>query len=416
VNALKDFRTPALDLDSVYGRGPDDEPFRYNDGFFILGGALSGSPDPGARDLPRASNGRAIIGDPRNDENVIVAQLQSIFLRFHNAVREDHDSFETTQSVVRWHYQWVVIHDFLKRVCGEAVVNDILPSRAYVASVVDPPAAAVTISRVTPTFQFYKAYERAFMPVEFSGAAYRFGHSMVRPFYRLNASAGPFTTFLTDARTSLRGFKPLADDDVRRRWAIDWRLFFDCESGFQPTPTNPLRVQPSYKIDTQIVDPLANLPAPQFGGGIASLALRNLLRGWRLELPSGESIARAMGIEPLKPADIRIGPNAVPIETLAGGHFAGNTPLWLYVLAEAQRNMATAEHGIVRKNLGSATLGPVGARIVAETIIGLIAEDRMSYLRLEPNWRPEYGRGPAGAKVFEMRDLIAKAMAAKDAA
>lgn len=428
-DALHDFRTPALDLDSLYGRGPADEPFRYDrdpsnpDNFrFVLGGALSGSPDRDARDLPRmrhspatpddATKARAIIGDPRNDENVIITQLQSVFMRFHNAVSDDCASFDEAQQRVRWHYQWLVIWDFLKRICGEAVIKDILQTETYVAGVSGQPPTEVKGKRPSLRLKFYRPEERAFMPVEFSVAAYRFGHSMVRPFYRLNAAAGPFPTFSDDSLTSLNGFQPLAGHGVRERWAIDWRLFFDFGSGFKPTRSNPSRVQPSYKIDTSLVDPLANLPIAQFGNTFPSLAHRNLLRGWRMGLPSGESVALDMGLAPLDPALIKLGPDETPIASVAGGQFEGNTPLWLYVLAEAQQNMDTAPTGVVRKNLGSSTLGPVGARIVAETIIGLIAEDRLSFLRLRPFWRPIYGRDVAGERVFEMRDLIQKAGAA----
>lgn len=412
-DALHDFRTPALDLDSVYGTGPDDEPFRYNTGRFILGTALTGSPDPGTKDLPRAANGRAIIGDPRNDENVIISQLQSTMMRFHNAVAADlgaGDVFDRAQQVVRWHYQWVVIWDFLRRICGEAVIRDILPQENYVAAVTGKNRVASTAGVTRPRLLFYKPVDRAFMPVEFSGAAYRFGHSMVRPFYRLNQTAGPFATFSTDPKTSLTGFQPIAGNP-RKGWAIDWRLFFESTTTFTPTAADRRRLQPSYKIDTAIVDPLVNLPPAQFGP-IPSLALRNLLRGWRLGLPSGQAVARAMGLVPLTAADLQIGPDKKPITAIAGGRFAGDTPLWVYVLAEAQQNMATKPSGVIRPNLGSGTLGPVGARIVAETIIGLISEDRFSFLRLEPNWTPDYGRNISNKKVFEMRDLIAKAQEA----
>jgi Animal haem peroxidase len=416
-NALRNFRTPALDLDSVYGSGPDDEPFRYErDGRFILStNRLTGSPDPRQFDLPRASNGRAIIADPRNDENVIVSQLQATMMRFHNAVLDDlgpgDDLFGVAQQTVRWHYQWMVIHDFLRRMCGEAVIRDILPQTSYVSSVSGNPARANQVTLTSPNFRFYRPSERAYMPVEFAGAAYRFGHSMVRPFYRLNETAGPFATFSTDRDTSLTGFQP--NTGSRSNWGIDWRLFFESGATFAPTPARPSRLQPSYKLDTLIVNPLINLPAAQFGAAFPSLALRNFIRGWRLGLPSGESVARAMGMTPLDSSRITLGPDNTRIGSIANEAFVGNTPLWLYVLAEAQQNMATEPSGVVRRNLGSGTLGPVGARIVAETIIGLIVADRFSYLRLEPNWRPTYGRGTTAAnRVFEMRDLIAVAQQA----
>ena len=116
-----DFRTPRFDLDNLYGRGPDDQPYLYEkDGVrMLLGEPMSGDPfDPDAVQLPRGPNGRALIGDPRNDENRIVAQLHTIFLRFHNRVVDrlrgkKHVSFQDVRDQVRWHYQWILVNDFL---------------------------------------------------------------------------------------------------------------------------------------------------------------------------------------------------------------------------------------------------------------------------------------------------------------
>ena len=169
-DALHNFRTPALDLDSVYGSGPKDEPFRYTGDRFILGTPLTGSPDTRAHDLPRASNHRAIIGDHRNDENVIVAQLHSVMMRFHNAIVGDllntPDRFASAQQSVQWHYQWVVVWDFLCRICGRAVVEDILPTESYVAAVHGAGRMADNANVRRPRLLFYRPQERAFMPVD----------------------------------------------------------------------------------------------------------------------------------------------------------------------------------------------------------------------------------------------------------
>ena len=124
-DALTDFRTPAFDLDNVYGRGPGDQPYMYENGGpkFLLGGRLAN----GAFDLPRnnANPARALIGDPRNDENSIVSQFQALMLRFHNRVVDDHKGLElpALQKIVRWHYQWVVIHDFLPKIVSATVLK-----------------------------------------------------------------------------------------------------------------------------------------------------------------------------------------------------------------------------------------------------------------------------------------------------
>ena len=126
-DALIDFRTPAFDLDNVYGRGPDDQPYMYEGNSFLLGDPIQGG-DPNAKDLARnnANPRRALIGDPRNDENTIVSQLQGLFLRFHNRLLADSElPFETVQRLVRFHYQFVVLNDFLPRIVHSSVLADL---------------------------------------------------------------------------------------------------------------------------------------------------------------------------------------------------------------------------------------------------------------------------------------------------
>ena len=192
VDGLVDYRTPRLDLDSLYGRGPEDQPYMYfNDGKsvadkFRLGRDLKfGSKQSPTKDLPRFEDdfnkgaARALIGDKRNDENVIVSQLHGVMLQFHNRLTDEmsNDSFEEVQRQVRWHYQWIVVNDFLVKICGKEMIHSILPHLAKKnGSIFDD----------KPKLNFYKPQQQAYMPIEFAAAAYRFGHSMVRPIYRLN--------------------------------------------------------------------------------------------------------------------------------------------------------------------------------------------------------------------------------------
>ncbi|HEV7621387.1 MAG TPA: peroxidase family protein, partial [Flavisolibacter sp.] len=189
-DALEDFRTPRFDLDNIYGRGPDDQPYLYESNgrkFVLSSRMLTGSGfDSNVRDLPRnqpnqsdtGAEKRAIIGDPRNDENVIVSQLQAMFLRFHNRMVDlmPNADFCDIQRMVRWHYQYVVINDFLPTILGEETMKKIFPHLAKKTS----------LSANKPEPEYYKWHNQPFMPVEFSVAAYRFGHSMIRPIYRLN--------------------------------------------------------------------------------------------------------------------------------------------------------------------------------------------------------------------------------------
>ena len=431
-DSLVDFRTPRLDLDSIYGRGPADQPYMYLGNKLRLGCPLFELNKPSrARDLPRFDDTqnpgqakRALIGDKRNDENVIVSQLQSAFLQLHNRLVDDARlagaSFEDVQRMVRWHYQYVVVNDFLVRLCGEAVVDDILPNRLK-----DRPAA-----QKKPKFELYHWRKSPFMPIEFSAAAYRFGHSMVRPIYRLNTQLdggddpsnanaderargldGRFFIFAGVQRRGLNGF-----DEFPKEWAIDWSLFFDIKGSGKLGGKK--RVQPSYKIDTSLVNPLGFLPefsvtappAPpltvaQLQGrpvdpvnDPANLAARNLLRGLSMKLPSGQVVARSMGLTPIADDELRVGKAIVdelesaPTLVSIDAGFADNAPLWYYVLAEAQhewRLKATGPRG--KGDAEPLTLGAVGGRIVAETLIGLIAADGFSYLNQDPNWEPLIG-------------------------
>ncbi len=428
-DALVDFRTPRLDLDSLYGRGPEDQPYMYVGNKFRLGRKLKALDQPTrSRDLPRYldpddTDGpkRAIIGDKRNDENVIVSQLHSALLQFHNKLVDQSPTatFVSIQQQVRWHYQWLVVNDFLVRLCGEDVVKSILPHLGK-----NEP-----LYKNEPQFAIYKWKNEAFMPIEFSAAAYRFGHSMVRPIYRLNqqlnGGAGPVATpdevtrglagrFFVFAGVQERGLNGF--DQFPDQWAIDWKLFFDSTGSV--SPGGKARVQPAYKIDTSLVNPLGFLPEfsvtapPPADGSLtlaqlqgkpvdpvnspANLAERNLLRGGTMGLPSGQTVARSLGLKPIADKDLRIGKATLgdsetnkPI-TEVHPAFAHHAPLWFYVLAEAQHEWLQRA-----KKPGSAgdkepvRLGPVGARIVAETLIGLLWADSHSYLRQAPNWAPD---------------------------
>jgi len=429
-DALIDFRTPRLDLDSVYGRGPDDQPYLYGDDKqLLLGKPLTGEalgkPILKAQDLTRAGNHRAIIGDPRNDENVIISQLQGLVLRFHNNFRKDHPTltFEQVQQQVRFHYQWVVTHDFLRRVVSARVLKQILPH------LFESKTAQANVTDRAPQLRFYRPKNRAFMPLEFAAAAYRFGHSMVRPAYRLNDRVAPLPIF---AITKLPVGCPQPIDDLRGFremnpvWAIDWARFIDIEkrpAGLEDDPPDAKakRTQLAYKIDTSLVDPLSNLPVSVTGsnpGAFKSLAARNLVRGWRMRLPSGQSIARAMGVEPMRNEDILIGSSSEPVEDLpsiakAFPKFNDKCPLWTYVLAEAAHGFRTnPEIEVVHtsdgdKKIETPKLGDVGGTIVAETFAGMMLDDSNSFWRLWPKWEPDRA---LGGREFDLRRFIRYAL------
>jgi Animal haem peroxidase len=407
-DALVDFRTPRFDLDNVYGRGPDDQPYMYEaDGRHMqLGRLLVGNPsDPNTKDLPRhkslgGGNARALIGDPRNDENVIVSQLQGLMLRFHNRLADESPSFsfQELQRVVRWHYQYVVLHDFLPTIVGPDIVFSILPHLRSGKSIFADP----------PILNFYKWRNAPFIPIEFTAAAYRFGHSMVRPIYRLNTTLGKDPPPNDDpANGRIVIFDPQGDDksltgfrEFPSTWAIDWSLFFDM--GNNPPQLGVKRLQRAYKIDTSLVNPLGKLPPSIAPDPPPSLAQRNLLRGFRMGLPSGQDVARVMGLPVLPDDKLVVGkatsddpPEAKSIVDVSQ-EFAGKAPLWYYVLAEAQQQFDGNNATPIR-------LGPLGGRIVAETIIGLILGDSHSFLSQDPAWRPMQDK-------FGIADLIKAAI------
>lgn len=423
-DGLTDFRTPALDLDNVYGRGPDDQPYLYNGNSFILGAAL----DNGAPDLPRnnATPARAIIGDPRNDENSIVSQFQALMLRFHNRVVNENPGldFTSVQNIVRWHYQWVVLNDFLPKIISPSVVNALKTNDEYDRRKI----------------KFFQWKKKPFMPVEFSVAAYRLGHSMIRPGYRLNDEKllpiFPVPASVQGAGSGelshegLTGFEAMSKDR-----GIDWGRFIDIgppraygaspdePAGQPPTEEMKKRLQFAYRLDASIVTPLSVLPKSVAADDPPSLAQRNLLRGFELGLPNGQSVARTMGVKPLRDDQIFINKAQdadkplQPERSIAGNPkfaaFRDNCPLWTYILAEAAFSVTTADKRIEVPVLPAGTkvttpqLGEVGGRIVAEVFLGLVFGDRSSYLSAAPGWTPTI-RG-VGTK-FALRDIVAYAL------
>jgi len=361
-------RSPNLDLDHVYGpdingtMSPRDltnpakmlihevEPYR-------------GLP-PGKdvwNDLPRLPDGTPQIGDSRNDENIITGQLHVAFLRAHNAIVDRAYRFDEARKLLIQHYQWLVLDDFLERVADPNIVKMI---RHKGARFFNPPAR-----------WFY-------MPLEFSVAAYRFGHSKVRASYdRFNEKQNPGGLDLL-----FRPSRRLTDD-----WVIEWPSFLD--------PENPARF--SRPIDTSLTKKLLNLVAAQLPkhNQEPNLAIRNLLRGYILRLPTGQAIAKAMasqGILPMTDKQIESVVRDIPYQIDAikrmekETDFLNRTPLWFYILAEA-----------AFYNRGH-HLGPVGSTIVAEVLIGVLRRSTYSILS-HPQWRPTLGDTPGK---FDLEDLL----------
>lgn len=432
-------RTPTLDLDCVYGAGPADQPYMYEaDGATLRIGKTFDDPtkDDVIR-VPRVTGaggsviaeGRAIIGDKRNDENSIVAQIQLAFIKFHNKVVSTlraggkvaaGDLFARARDEVSWTYQRMLVEDYLRRIVEAQVYDGFSGDWAEGGD---------------NAYILYTPALRTNIPLEFAGAAYRFGHSMVRVGYRLNtATALPVFVPSGENDNSLTGFQPLPGSHV----IDDWGRFFpapgvaDLAPGRHPAANvgpdqvkfsdggRPgVRLQFAYKIDPNITGPLDDLPSriSDFAGGQVTplpgktgpaLSLLNLRRGNKFALPSGQRVATALGVHsPVSKTDLKVRTAAAKegewtFKDLPNA-LLDHTPLWLYILAEAQRkivNQWADSKGNNKKDVdekkfflsgtGALTqLGPVGGRLVLETLFGVLDADPRFYRNAAPStWKP----------------------------
>ena len=340
--ALRNARSPKLNLEIMYSDGPVGSPYLFDvhdPAKFLLG--------PDGYDVPRNQQGVALIGDPRNDVHLFTLTLHVALLRAHNRIVDnlrangvpESDVFEKARVTLTWHYQWIAVHDFLPRLVGPDLVEEVLAKGGR---------------------WFAPEPMKAYIPLEFADAAFRYGHGQIRHTYRL-AEGGPELPLFPD----LVGFGP---PSAGRR--LDLTQVFD-------VPGRP-PAQRAKRLDGRLAASLIGLPEQVTGvvdtAAYRSLAVRDLLRGDTTGLPSGEALAKFIGVPPL---------------TVDG--WPDGTPLWFYILKESE-------------HLGGGDrLGPVGGRIVAEVLIGLLRADPASYLSLEPDWEPTL---PAAGPAFDLTDLL----------
>jgi hypothetical protein len=339
---IANFRSPRANLECLYGAGPVGAPFLYDaeDACKLLAGD---------GDVPRNVQGTALVGDPRNDVHVFISQLHLGLLHAHNRLvdrlREDGideaECFDAARRAAMWHYQWVIVEDFLPTIVGRELLDALKD----------------------PTRRSYRPEGLPIIPFEFADAAFRYGHGQIRHRYRVQAGGREFSVF-----PDLSGFRPVAPEQ-----RIDWRLLFGADA------------QRAKRMDGRLAASLIALPLSITGDvdvdAYHSLAARDLQRGAAIGLPSGEAIARAMGVEPLTREEAGLGAFGWDRET----------PLWLYVLREAD----------VRG--GGDRLGEVGGRLVAEVLLGLLDADPESYRALDPAWQPTL---PAEGERFTLLDLL----------
>ena len=391
-------RSPALDLDSLYGAGPQDPgsaKFYKADGVHLRIGKTSAAEGIASKqdfDLPRgegataAAKRKAIIPDPRNDENLAVAQTHLALIRFHNRVVDtlpasvpSAQRFATARELVVKHYQWMLRTDYLPRICAKSVVNDVFQNGRKAFEVGVPPTDVPT------------------MPIEFSVAAFRLGHSMIRRAYNWNRifDDGFGTLELLFAFSAGSG-----DLGGERRlpstWIADFRRLYDFrEAGRSDLAVPAAKFNRAMRIDTTLTVPLKTLPGFP-SGPRANLAFRNLTRARMVRLATGQQMARflrnkGVAVTRLTNAQIRDGNGGAELDGLTPAQRAAllrDTPLWFYVLREAELNRGK--------------LAGVGARIVAETFHRAMEGSQHSIVR-DPAWRPTLG---PDSNTFRMVDLL----------
>jgi hypothetical protein len=398
-------RSPRLDLDSLYGAGPTNPgsaAFYEADGHHLKTGTTIAAEGVGPQvghDLPRVGKGpgpvakrKALIPDPRNDENLIVAQTHCAFIAFHNLVVDTlpksvppQQRFRRSRKRVSLHYQWLLRHDYLPRIVDPAIVNQVFRSGRKIVEPGAPPTSVPT------------------MPIEFSVAAFRLGHSMVRPSYNWNShfpgnAGGLDYMFIFSALGGDLG----GDRRLISSWIADWRRMYDFEAAGKPALKAPLGLNHAMRIDTRLTHPLSDLPPSTFGGNdntpamARNLAFRNLTRAHMVKLASGQQMvtflkSKGVPVKALTRGQILNGSGGAVLDQLAPAErneVATRTPLWFYVLREAELN--------------NGRLTGVGGRIVAETFHRAMQGSTFSIVR-DPDWKPVLG---ARKGTFEMTDLL----------
>lgn len=361
VNDLPNLRSASLDLDCVYGFGPEASPHLYDSSQH---GRLLVSQD--GNDLARNEDGTALIGDPRNDENIFVSQMQLLMIKFHNK-RLIGRSFEEAQEDCRFHYQWIVLHDFLKRICDKSVYDyaiDEIEKKHY------------------PKTDLLDKHGNVCMPVEFSVAAYRFGHTTVRSVYPANSNFPVVDLF--DERFGTEGFSQVPDELI-----VDWKFLLDVESCHEYVNTKA--------FDHLLPDELIRMPDPIVGRFASdndrSLAFRNLLRGYALDLPCGQGVAealRSLGYPiPTSGLDFSSIPGWECLDKAWQKKLADHSPLFFYLMVEA---------GQIGKGK---RLGPSGSAILLEVFATMLLN--CDSILTHKRWKPD--RCVSGGRALTLADI-----------
>jgi hypothetical protein len=367
-------RTPWLDLDCLYGDGPRSSRHHHlyesdHASFRIGHSSRGGEPF----DVPFTYDGHLALADERNGENIIIRQIHAMFLKLHNvAVREQpitlapRQRFDQARDRVRWQYQWLVRNWFLPEICHPAIYE----------AVIEKGDRRIDWS------------ESGFaIPVEFSVAAMRFGHSMVRAKYHLRNPhdlQNPGKSFPLADLFGVKNNRPL---DFSQK--IDWGFFSGSTPGSRPaananeidtTMAEPLFQLPDEHIDLYVRSPIPHLPR--------ALHMRTLTRGAAVRLPTGQQLRTALGEAEIAPPTA--GYKDDPWKPLRDAGLDQDTPLWYYILLEAELDSGLPVDIPIATKIGGfgATLGKLGSRLVAEVIETALQSDPTSFVRRDGSTRP----------------------------
>jgi hypothetical protein len=393
VSKVKNKRAPLFDLETIYGyvkpinegETPRHELMQNHELPLLKLGDTGGFDPPGTpgisypNDLSRKNESvMANIVDPRNDENLLLAQTQVAFTKFHNAIvlrlsesgryKTKEDLFDKARKVTIRYYQHIIFEDFLLKFIEE-------PFRDQV------------VNKVKSGNSYYSAtFDDKFIPLEFSVAAFRMGHSMIREEYNLNIKNNPARLRSLMLFTG-KGMTESKLPTLPSVWIINWYSFYNIDNSFNTVGSNPNFAE---TLDTGLPIALLRLrpKLPNTFGGIASsIAAFDLFRGRAFGLPTGQAIASAIGANPISSKDMGdllinkkidgeiLNPDeARKVKERLRTAFSEETPLWFYILAEAELQ-------------GDGKLGVVGSTILAETIIKILYLSEFSILR--ENWETD---------------------------
>jgi hypothetical protein len=402
LDLLRNEHARPMTLNSLYGGGPSDAAssslYASDKVRFLLADAFDDPamlPQHRARldlngkskfDLPRDGAAKvALIADRRNDQNLAISQLHLAFMLFHNRVADDvarkfprsgeKFQFEEARRIVTRHYQWCIVHDYLDRTgtSSHGSFQGIVPgAKRRFANKLNKPNT---------------------VPLEFTTAAFRFGHSMVGAFYDYNEvfskdGVRPAQLLELFMFTSSKGMlnqvpPPGRSPQVPFHWIINWNMFLkDPPEGSAAESINPRLAGTMLGLQEKMDD-------SKMRQGLQSICARNLRRGYHRFIPSGQKLANALGLPGLDSNELLQGFGRAQMlssgtlerfeQLITAGQFGSAMPAWAYFLCEAQN-----------ANSGKA-LGPVAGAIVRETILGLLKLNKSPVIGTEqepPKWNP----------------------------